>query len=79
MAISNRNLLRTGIAGAVVTAICCVTPVLVIAFGILGVSAWLGWIDWLLFPMLGAFLLLTFYAWMMRSRAAGAADESTAD
>lgn len=79
MAISNRNLLRTGIAGSVVTAICCVTPVLVIAFGILGVSAWLGWIDWLLFPMLGAFLLLTFYAWMARSNASTAADESTAE
>ena len=78
MAISDRNLLRTGIAGSVVTAICCVTPVLVIAFGILGVSAWLGWIDWLLFPMLGAFLLLTFYAWMARSRAT-AADESTTE
>ncbi len=79
MTISNRNLLRTGIAGSVVTAICCVTPVLVIAFGILGVSAWLGWIDWLLFPMLGAFLLLTFYAWVARSKASTAADESTAE
>ncbi len=79
MAISNRKLLRTGIVGTVVAAICCFTPALVIAFGILGVSAWLGWIDWVLFPALAGFLLLTFYALIMRSRAAGAADESAAD
>ena len=59
---SNRVLLRTGIAGTVITAICCVTPVLVILFGALGVSAWLGWIDLLLFPLLAAFIALTVFA-----------------
>jgi mercuric ion transport protein len=51
-----RILLRTGIIGTVVTAVCCFTPVLVIAFGALGLSAWLGWLDVILFPLLALFI-----------------------
>ncbi len=68
MAISNRKQLRTGIVGTAVMAICCFTPVLVVAFGIVGVSAWLGWIDWVLFPALAAFLALTAFALARRGR-----------
>jgi mercuric ion transport protein len=56
------KLLATGIGGAVVAALCCFTPLLVVVFGALGVSAWLGWIDFVLFPALGFFVLLTLYA-----------------
>ena len=35
---------------------------LVIVFGVLGVSAWLGWIDYVLFPALALFLAFTSYA-----------------
>ena len=59
---NDKNLLRTGIAGSVVVAICCVTPVLVIAFGALGLSAAVGWLDFVLFPLLAGFLGLTGYA-----------------
>ena len=59
---NDKNLLRTGIAGSVVVAICCVTPVLVIAFGVLGLSAAVGWLDFVLFPLLAVFLGLTGYA-----------------
>ncbi len=48
----HRGLLRTGIIGTVVTAVCCFTPVLVIALGALGLSAWLGWLDVILLPLL---------------------------
>jgi mercuric ion transport protein len=51
-----RILLRTGIIGTVITAVCCFTPVLVIAFGALGLSAWLGWLDVILFPLLALFI-----------------------
>jgi len=44
--------MKTGIIGSIVAAICCFTPFLVIAFGIAGLTSWLGWIDYLLFPML---------------------------
>ncbi len=59
---NDKTLLRTGIVGSVVTAICCVTPVLVIGFGALGLSAAVGWLDFVLFPLLAVFLGLTGYA-----------------
>jgi len=54
--VDDRTLLRTGIAGTVITAVCCVTPVLVVALGALGLSAWLGWLDLVLFPLLAVFV-----------------------
>lgn len=59
---NDKTLLRTGIVGSVVAALCCFTPVLVIAFGVLGLSAAVGWLDLVLFPILAAFLGLTGYA-----------------
>lgn len=58
----NRKLLCTGAGGTIVTALCCFTPILVLLLGAVGLSAWLGWIDYVLFPALGFFLLLTVYA-----------------
>jgi mercuric ion transport protein len=54
-----RKLLRAGIIGTVVTAVCCFTPVLVVTLGVLGLSAWLGWLDLVLFPLLALFVGLT--------------------
>ena len=59
---SDKMLLRTGIIGAVVTALCCVTPMLVIPLAAIGLSAWVGWLDYVLFPALALFLGLTIYA-----------------
>jgi len=59
---NDKNLLRTGIVGSVIVALCCVTPVLVIGFGVLGLSAAVGWLDLVLFPLLAGFLGLTGYA-----------------
>ena len=68
MSDTNKKLLTTGITGTVVAALCCFTPVLVILFGAIGLSAWLGWINCVLFPPLGIFVLLTIYAVYQRSR-----------
>lgn len=59
---SEKKLLRTGVVGSIIVALCCFTPLLVVLFGVIGLSAWLGWIDYVLFPALGFFLLLTAYA-----------------
>ncbi len=59
---NDKNLLRTGIVGSVLVALCCVTPVLVIALGALGLAAIVGWLDFVLFPLLAGFLGLTGYA-----------------
>ena len=58
----NRTLLRTGVAGTVVAALCCATPVLVIFLGAVGLSAWVGWLDYALIPALVAFLGVTIHA-----------------
>ena len=63
----NERLLKIGIAGSVIAALCCFTPVLVILLGALGLSAWLGWLDMVLLPALALFLALTGYAlWKRR-------------
>ena len=67
----NRTLLKTGIIGAVLTGLCCVTPVLVILLGAIGLSAWVGWLDVVLIPALAGFVGLAAYA-LWRRRAAAA-------
>lgn len=59
---NDRKLLATGIGGTIVAAICCFTPALVILLGAVGLSAWLGWLDYVLFPALALFLGITVYA-----------------
>lgn len=66
----DRGLLRTGIAGTVITAVCCFTPVLVVALGAVGLSAWLGWLDVVLFPLLAVFVGFTALAVYRLRRAA---------
>lgn len=58
-----RTLFRTGIAGSAVAAVCCVTPLPVILLGAVGLSAWVGWLDYVLVPAFIGFAGLTIYAW----------------
>ena len=64
------TLLKVGITGTVIAAICCFTPFLVILLGAVGLSAWLGWLDIVLLPALAIFLVITGYALWKRSRPA---------
>ncbi len=65
---NNRKLLGIGIAGTVIAALCCFTPVLVILLGVVGLSAWLGWLDYVLFPALAVFIGITIYALVRRGK-----------
>ncbi len=65
---SNNRLLRIGIIGTVIAALCCFTPLLVVLLGALGLSALVGYLDVVLLPALGIFILITLYAlWKRRS------------
>lgn len=64
----DRRLLATGLVGTVVTALCCFTPLLVVLLGVVGMSAVLGWIDYVLMPALALFVALTVYALWRRRR-----------
>jgi mercuric ion transport protein len=57
-----RKLLRYGIIGAVVAALCCFTPVLVLLLGAVGLAALTGYLDYVLFPALTFFIGVTIYA-----------------
>ena len=63
----SKKMLTTGIVGSVVAALCCFTPILVVLFSALGLAAWVGWLDYVLFPALAFFLALTGYALWKRS------------
>lgn len=64
----NRTLLRTGVAGTIIVALCCFTPVLVVLMGIVGLSAVTGYLDYVLFPALAFFLGLTIHALRRKRR-----------
>ena len=49
---SEKSLLRRGLIGSVIAAICCFTPLLVVVVAGVGLSAIVGWLDYALFPLL---------------------------
>jgi len=65
---NDRNLLRTGLIGTAVAALCCFTPILAILLGVVGLSAVLGWLDSVLLPALAVFVAITVYALWRRPR-----------
>ncbi len=66
---NDKTLLRTGIGGSAIAALCCVTPILVVAVSAIGLAAVVAWLDFVLFPLLAFFLGLTAYALYRRRRA----------
>lgn len=65
---TNSNLLRLGVIGAAISALCCFTPILVILLGVVGLSAAIGFLDLVLLPALAGFILLTIFAlWRRRT------------
>lgn len=65
---TDRKLLFIGIAGSVVAALCCFTPILVILLGFVGLASLTGTIDVVLLPALIIFLAITVYALWKRNR-----------
>ena len=65
----NRKLLGVGIIGTVIAALCCFTPVLVVLVGLVGLSAIVGYLDFVMLPALVFFVGLTVYAIRRRQNA----------
>lgn len=76
---NDRKLLRTGIAGTTIAAVCCFTPALVALLGLVGLAAWLAWIDYVLWPALVLFAGITVYALVRRFGPRAAACCATID
>ncbi len=59
---SDKKLMKTGLIGSGVMAVCCFTPVLVLTMGAVGLSGLVGWwLDLVLFPALALFLAMAGY------------------
>ena len=67
----NGKLLKTGIAGSLIAALCCFTPVLVILFTGAGLAGLIGGIDYVVFPVMFASLGLVAYALYLRGGRSG--------
>jgi mercuric ion transport protein len=66
---SDKGLLKVGIVGTIVAALCCFTPVLVVLLGAVGLAAVIGWLDFWLLPALAVFLVITGYALWQHQKA----------
>jgi mercuric ion transport protein len=70
---NNQTLVKTGIIGAVIAALCCATPVLVILLGAVGLSALTGYLDYVLLPALAVCIGLIGYGLYRQRRSRTAA------
>ncbi|MEX2206471.1 MAG: mercury resistance system transport protein MerF [Myxococcota bacterium] len=58
----DRKLLGVGVLGALLVAVCCFTPLLVALLAAVGLSAAVGYLDFVLLPALAAFAAIAIYA-----------------
>jgi len=72
----NKQLLRFGIIGSVIAALCCFTSILVILFVAVGLSWVVGYLDYVLFPALFIFIGITVYA-LWRNQAVPSEQDSS--
>jgi len=61
------RMLKWGLGGAVFAAICCFTPLLIIVVAGVGLSAFTGWLDYALFPLLFFCLAVVVQALWLRA------------
>jgi len=64
--------IKKSLVGTIVAALCCFTPVLVFLLAGVGLSAWLSWIDYVLFPWMFASLGFMAHALYLKSGKKGA-------
>jgi len=61
------NLLKYGLVGSLIAALCCFTPLLVVVFVVAGLGGLVGGLDYVLFPLLFGSLGLIAQALYIRS------------
>jgi mercuric ion transport protein len=59
---NNAQLLKTGLMGSIMAALCCFTPVLAVLLGAVGLGWFIGYLDYVLVPVRVIFLGLVSYA-----------------
>jgi mercuric ion transport protein len=66
-----RKRFYAALTGTIVVAICCFTPILVIALAAIGLSAFTPYLDYVLFPALGVLVILTVISYRKWQKAQG--------
>ena len=61
--------LALGVVGAALACLACLTPVVVVLLGAIGLGAWTGRLDIVLLPLLAGFVVLAVYRYRLRRRA----------
>ncbi len=70
------TMLKTGLIGGAVAGLCCFTPVLVVTFSAIGLTAIVAWLDYVLLPALVIFAGVTVIALVRLRTKAGEAGTS---
>jgi mercuric ion transport protein len=68
----NSKLIWTGATAAVLSMLCCVTPVLAVLLGALGLTAFVAKLDYVLIPVFVASIALVIFALVRRRRSCAA-------
>ena len=63
-------LLKTGVIGSLIAALCCATPVLAVLLGALGLGWLVGYVDYVVLPVLVLCLGLVGYALWRKAKIA---------
>lgn len=66
----SRTIFRSGLIGAIIAALCCTTPILVITLGAIGLGAWVAHIDTVVLPALGLLIAMALFGWWRARREA---------
>jgi mercuric ion transport protein len=74
---NDKKLLRGGLVGSVIAALCCFTPLLVLVVAGVGLSAIIGWLDYALFPILFASLAVVTQALWLQAGKPGPRPKNT--
>jgi mercuric ion transport protein len=67
---NNAQLLKTGLMGSIMAALCCFTPVLAVLLGAVGLGWFIGYLDYVLVPVRVIFLGLVSYAVLRNAKKA---------
>jgi mercuric ion transport protein len=68
----NSKLIGTGVAGAVLSLLCCVTPMLALLLSAIGLTAFVAKLDYVLVPVFVASIAFVIFALVRRRRSCAA-------
>jgi mercuric ion transport protein len=72
---ASKKRMHAAIGGTILIALCCFTPILVLTFGAIGLSAFTPYLDYILLPALALMIVFTFLSYRKWKRASAKSDQ----